>query len=39
MGRDERSHNHKVVSRQEWQAAREELLRRKKEHTPSWGTS
>jgi predicted dithiol-disulfide oxidoreductase (DUF899 family) len=25
--------DHKVVSRQEWQAAREELLRREKEHT------
>jgi predicted dithiol-disulfide oxidoreductase (DUF899 family) len=24
---------HKVVSRQEWQAARDELLRREKEHT------
>jgi predicted dithiol-disulfide oxidoreductase (DUF899 family) len=25
--------DHKVVSRQEWQAAREELLRHEKEHT------
>jgi predicted dithiol-disulfide oxidoreductase (DUF899 family) len=25
--------DHKVVSRQEWQTAREELLQREKEHT------
>jgi predicted dithiol-disulfide oxidoreductase (DUF899 family) len=25
--------DHKVVSRQEWQAARDELLQREKEHT------
>jgi predicted dithiol-disulfide oxidoreductase (DUF899 family) len=26
--------DHKIVSREEWQAARDELLKREKQHTP-----